>query len=170
MRAVARSWSEIAGDAWGMRCDCWSQWRSRSSKQIIAGHNVEQLLHSSVLSSLRSISMCATRAWSSEMDGRQFSDIFNFSPTYCSASLRPALQTSMGQISDSSWPIACAHSLRKCNAANPVTPRGTPKLIKCAHSLRKCNAANPVTLRGTSKPITCAHSLFNGALTTLRGL
>ena len=127
MRAVARSRSEMAGDAWGMRCDCWSQWRSRSSKQIIAGHNVEQLLHSSVLSSLLASSICATRAWSSEMDGWQFSDVFNFSPTLCSASSRLALQTSMGQISDSSSPITCAHSLRNDNAANPVTPRGTPK-------------------------------------------
>ena len=40
-----RSWSEIAGDAWGMLCDCGSQLCSRSSQQIIAGHNVEQLLH-----------------------------------------------------------------------------------------------------------------------------
>ena len=45
MRAVVRSWSEIAGDAWGMLCDCLSQLCSRSSQQIIAGHNVEQLLH-----------------------------------------------------------------------------------------------------------------------------
>ena len=67
MTALARFWRVIAGDAWGMRCDCWSQWRSRSSKQIIAGHNVEQLLHSCVLSSLRAISICATRAWRSEM-------------------------------------------------------------------------------------------------------